>query len=323
VRAAFDDGVLQKLHALPGVQSVSLVSSMILEGERWIDGIIPVDAPSQTSGLSNYRWISPSYFDTLHQRIVEGRPLDDRDRNASNAVITQTTAKAIWPDRNALGRQFLFHNKPFTVVGIAANAYSNSLRTAPVNMVYLPFNNKPPFATYFLIRTTQDPQLLTEEIRKAIWSYNPNVTIARVHTLDSQISDSLAPEHLQTAIFVAFGAAALLLALLGIYGTLSYSVVARTQEVGIRMALGATRQSVYRLMLATILVPVTTGLILGCVASFGIGRSLASLLYGTRPTDPAVILPVIAIFAIAAVAATFVPCRRAAKIEPMQALRTE
>jgi len=323
VRAAFDDGVLEKLHALPGVQSVSLVSSMILEGERWIDGVTPVDAPSQTSGLANYRWISPSYFDTLRQRIVEGRPLDDRDRDASNAVITQTTAKAIWPDRNALGRQFLFHDKPFTVVGIAADAYSNSLRTAPVNMVYLPFNNKPPFATYFLVRTTNDPHSLTEEIRKAIWSYNPNVTIARIHTLDSQVSDSLAPEHLQTIIFAAFGAAALLLALLGIYGTLSYSVSARTQEVGIRMALGATRQSVYRLMLATIIAPLTIGLTLGCLASLGIGRSLASLLYGTKPTDLSVIVPVVCVFAIAAVAATFVPCSRAAKIEPMEALRTE
>jgi predicted permease len=296
---------------------------MILEGERWIDGVIPVDAPSKTESLANYRWISPSYFDTLRQRIIEGRPLDDGDRNASNAVISQTTAKAIWPNRNAIGRQFLFHDKPFTVVGIVADAYSNSLRTAPVNMVYLPFNNKPPFATYFLIRTTQDPQLLTEEIRKAIWSYDPNVTIARIHTLDSQLSDSLAPEHLETAIFVAFGAAALLLALLGIYGTLSYSVEARTQEVGIRMALGATRLSVYRLMLASIVAPVTAGLIFGCLASLGIGRSLASLLYDTKPTDFTVILPVICIFAIAAVAATFVPCRRAAKIEPMEALRTE
>jgi predicted permease len=323
VRAAFDDGVLDKLRSLPGVQSVSLVSSMILEGERWIDGMTPVDAPSQTEALANYRWISPNYFDTLRQSFLEGRPLDDRDRNTSNAVISQTAAKAVWPNRDALGRQFLFHDKPYTVVGIVADAHSNSLRAAPVNMVYLPFNNKPPNTTYFLVRTTQDPQLLTEELRSAIWSYNPNVTIARIHTLDSQISDSLAPEHLQTAIFVGFGAAALLLALLGIYGTLAYSVEARTQEVGIRMALGATRQSVYTLMLATIVAPVTTGLILGCLTSFTIGKSLASLLYNTKPTDPSVIIPVVAIFAVAAVAATFVPCRRAAKIEPMQALRSE
>ena len=190
-------------------------------------------------------------------------------------------------------------------------------------MVYLPYWDNPPYSTYFLARSTQAPTQLIESVRSTIWSYNPNVTIARVHTLDSQLSDSLAPEHLETAIFVAFGAAALLLALLGIYGTLSYSVEARTQEVGIRMALGATRESVYRLMLATIIAPVAIGLALGCLTSLGIGRSLAALLYGTKPTDLSVIVPVICIFAIAAVAATFVPCRRAAKIEPMEALRAE
>ncbi len=132
-----------------------------------------------------------------------------------------------------------------------------------------------------------------------------------------------ADEGLETGIFVAFGGAALLLALLGIYGTLSYSVEVRTQEVGIRMALGATRESVYRLMLATIIAPVTIGLALGCIASLTIGKSLASLLYNTRPTDLTVILPVVCIFTIAARAATFVPCSRAAKIEPMEALRAE
>jgi predicted permease len=323
LRITFDDGVLDKLRSLPGVQSGSLVSSMILEGDRWTDGVTPVDAPTQNSALANYRWISSNYFDTLRQPIVEGRPLDDRDRNAPNAVISQTTAKAVWPNRSALGRQFLFHDKPFTVVGIVADAHSNSLRAVPINMVYLPFNNKPPYATYFMLRTTQDPQLLTEAVRNAIWSYNPTVTIARIHTLDSQVSDSLAPEHLETGIFVAFGGAALLLALLGIYGTLSYSVEARTQEVGIRMALGATRQSVYRLMLGTIVAPVFLGLVLGYIASLTIGKSLSALLFGTSPTDLSVIIPVVCIFAIAAVVATSLPCRRAAMIEPMEALRTE
>ena len=321
-RAGFDDGILAKLHTLSGVKSVSLISYMILTGDSWIDGVTPADRPHDTA-LANYRWIGPDYFATMQQHILEGRAIDEHDRIQKNAVISEATAKAIWPNQSPLGRQFIYHDKPVTIVGVVADAHSNSLREAPVNMIYMPYWENPPYSTYFLLRTTQDPQLLTEEIRKAIWSYNPNVTIARIHTLDSQLSDSLAPEHLETAIFVAFGAAALLLALLGIYGTLSYSVEARTQEVGIRMALGATRQNVYRLMLATIVVPVTAGLILGCLASLGVGRSLASLLYDTKPTDLTVILPVVAIFAIAAVAATFVPCRRAARIEPMEALRTE
>jgi predicted permease len=321
-RVSFDDGILEKLRALPGVQSASLVSYMLLTGDNWLDAVTPADHPHDES-LANFRWISPDYFATIRQRILEGRPLDERDRIQKTAVISEAAAKAVWPGRDALGRTFLSHGKSVTVVGVVADAHNNSLRAAPVNMVYLPYWDNPPYATYFLVRSAQDPTQLTESIRNTIWSYNPNVTIARIHTLDSQLSDSLAPEHLETGIFAAFGAAALLLALLGIYGTLSYSVEARIQEVGIRMALGATRQSVYRLMLGTIVAPVIAGLTLGCIASLTIGKSLSALLYGTSPADPTVILPIVCIFALAAVAATFVPCSRAAKIEPMEALRAE
>src|SRR5258705_6068469 len=295
-RASFDDGVLEKLRALPGVQSASLVSYMLLTGESWIDGVVPVGTAPNPSPQANYRWISPGYFATLQQRIIEGRPLDEHDRTQKNAVISEATAKAVWPNQSPINRQFRRDGNTLTVVGVVADAHNNSLGAAPVNMVYLPYWDNPPYATYFLVRSAQDPTQLTEAIRNTIWSYNPNVTVARVHTLDSQLSDSLAPEHLETGIFIAFGAAALLLALLGIYGTLSYSVEARTQEVGIRMALGATRESVYRLMLGTIVAPVTAGLTLGCIASLTIGKSLSTLLYGTSPTDLSVILPVLCIF---------------------------
>jgi predicted permease len=322
-RATFDDGVLEKLRALPGVQSASLVSTMLLTGESWIDGVVPVGKTNTESQQANYRWVSPGYFATLGQRIIEGRPLDEHDRTLKNAVISEATAKAVWPNQSPLNRQFKRNGNTLTVVGVVADAHNNSLRAAPVNMVYLPYWDNPPYATYFLVRSTQDPTQLIESVRNTIWSFNPNVTIARVHTLDSQLSDSLAPEHLETGIFAAFGAAALVLALLGIYGTLSYSVEARAQEVGIRMALGATRQSVYRLMLGTITTPVVLGLTLGCIASLAIGKSLRTLLYGTSPTDLSVILPVLSIFALAAVVATSLPCRRAAMIEPMEALRAE
>ncbi len=321
-RISFDDGILQKLRSLPGVHSATLGNRLVLTGEYWIDGVNPVDQPSN-GVLANYRWIGPDYFTTIQQHILEGRALDERDRTQTNAVISEATAKAVWPGQNAIGRQFDRRGHHYTIVGIAADAHNNSLRAAPANMVYLPYWDNPPWATYFLVRSTQDPTQLIESVRSTIWSYNPNVTIARVHTLDSQLSDSLAPEHLETGIFVAFGAAALLLALLGIYGTLSYSVEARTKEVGIRMALGATRESVYTLMLGTIIAPVLFGLALGCLASLSIGRSLQALLYNTSPTDLTVMLPVVLLFALAAVAATALPCRRAAKIEPMEALRTE
>jgi predicted permease len=321
-RATFDDGVLDKLRALPGVQSASLVSYMLLAGDSWIDGVVPADRPHDAT-LANYRWIAPDYFTTIHQHILEGRALDEHDRAQKNAVISEATAKAVWPGQSPINRQFKRNGNTLTVVGVVADAHNNSLRAAPVNMVYLPYWDNPPYATYFLVRSTQDPTQLIEAIRNTIWNYNPNVTIARIHTLDSQLSDSLASEHLETGIFVAFGAAALLLALLGIYGTLSYSVEARTQEVGIRMALGATRQSVYRLMLRIITAPVVLGLIFGYIASLSIGKSLRALLYGTSSTDLSVVIPVLCTFAVTAIVATFLPCKRAARIEPIEALRTE
>ena len=322
-RASFEDGVLEKLRQIPGVQSASMVSAMLLEGESWIDGVVPVGKAQNQSALANYRWIGPDYFATLQERVIAGRALDAHDREGKNAVISEATAKAVWPNEQAIGRQFKRNGQAYTVVGIVADARNNSLRAEPVNMVYLPYWDKAPGNAFFLVRGSQEPSQLIGAVRSAIWKYNPDVTIAFVHTLDSHVSDSLAPEHLQTTIFVAFGSAALLLALLGIYGTLSYAVEARTQEVGIRMALGASRQSVYRLMLGMVIAPILTGLVLGWIASLSIGRSLAALLYGTSPTDVSVILPVICAFVAAAMAATFLPCRRAAMIEPMEALRAE
>jgi predicted permease len=148
-RASFDDGVLEKLRALPGVQSASLVSYMLLTGDSWIDGVVPTGKTNTESQQANYRWISPGYFTTLQQRIIEGRPLDERDRTAKNAVISEATAKAVWPGQSPINRQFKRNGNTLTVVGVAADAHNNSLRAAPVNMVYLPYWDNPPYYTYF------------------------------------------------------------------------------------------------------------------------------------------------------------------------------
>jgi predicted permease len=322
-RAAFDDSVLDRLQRLPGVQSASLVSAMLLQGESWIDGVRRPDQAGDHEALADYRWISPGYFNTLQQRMVEGRDLDARDRTLKNAVISEATAKAVWPNQDALGRQLQRGDSTYTVVGIAADARSNSLRAAPVSMVYLPYWDQPPYNNFFLIRSTQDTTLLASAVRKAVWGANPDVTIAAIRTLDSQVSDSLAPERIETTLLAGFGGAALLLALLGIYGTLNYSVQARTQEIGIRMALGATRGNIYFVTLAEVVTPIAIGLTLGWLASVGIGRSVAALLYATAPANLVVSLGVLLTFPLAALLAAFLPCRRAASVEPVEALRAE
>jgi ABC-type antimicrobial peptide transport system permease subunit len=190
-------------------------------------------------------------------------------------------------------------------------------------MAYLHYKSRPPYATYFIARGGQSAQTLVSSMRQAIWSYVPDVTIARIKPLETHLNDSLAAERFQTLVLMTFGIAALLLAMLGVYGVLSYSTVTRKQEIGVRMALGATRREIYSLTLGEAGIPVFMGLGAGIFAGILAGRLIQKLLYGTRTVDPSVILIVTVLFLSAAVTAAFLPARRAASIDPMEALRSD
>jgi predicted permease len=322
-RATFDDAVLENLREVPGVQSAGLVSAMPLEGETWIDGIRRIDRPSGES-LVNMRWVSPGYFETMRERLVAGRFFEERDRNLKSAVLSEGLAKALWQNENPIGAQFRTGSeKLFTIIGIVADSRNTSLKSAPARMVYLHYADLTPYATVFAVRGSQSAGSLISGMRQAIWKYAPDITIARVKTLDSQLSDSLAPERFQTMVLMTFGIAALLLAMLGIYGVLSYSTATRKQEIGVRIALGATRRGIYALTLGEAATPVVGGLLAGLIASVLAGRAIQRMLYGTQAVDPSVTLIVIVLFLAAAIAAAFLPARRAASVDPMEALRSE
>lgn len=319
-RLTLENAILERLQRLPGTQSAALVNAALLNGESNID---PINPPNTPLLLGNYRHISPGYFAVLGQGLLEGRDFNDHDRTASNVIISQATAKAIFPDQEPIGRQLYHDDKLYTIIGVVTDAHNTSLRGNPVNMVYLGYWEQPPSESFFLIRSSQDTDLLADAVRKAIWGYDPALTIASVHSLDSRISEVLSPERLETTILAAFGGSALLLALLGIYGTLSYFVATRRQEIGIRMALGATRRNVCIVILHEVLAPLAVGLLLGWLLSLAIGRSLAAFLYGTTPGDPAVTLSVLALFLLSSAVAVISPCRRATAIDPTEALRAE
>ncbi len=284
-RIAFADGVLDRLRSLPGVKSVAVGSAMPLEGETWIDGIFRPDQPNPHPPLCNIRWVSPEYFQLLRERLVAGRFFEERDRDANNAIISEASARAAWPRENPVGRPVRFQDTIFTIVGVVADSRTNSLKDAPVNMVYLPSHNYAPFPMVFMARSAQAPDALTSDVRRAIWNQDPEVTIARVKTLDTQVKDSLASERFQTFLLIGFGVAALLLAMLGVYGVLSYIVAGRTQEFGLRMALGASRQSIYSLTMSEASVPVLAGLVGGWAASALAGNLVQKLLYGVHAID--------------------------------------
>ncbi len=322
-RIAFDDGVLEKLRAIPGIQSAGMVSAMPLEGESWIEPIQRVDRPHLEAPLLNLRWVSQGYFETMREKLVAGRFFEERDRKLSSAVLSESEAKALWPNENPIGSQVIIEGRTFTVIGIVADSRTTSLKSSPAKMAYVHYKDRPPFGTYFVARGLQPAAEVTASVREAIWKYAPAITIARVKAMDSQVTDSLATERFQTLVLTSFGVAALLLAMLGIYGVLTYSVATRKQEIGVRMALGATRQGIYSLTFAEAGTPVVAGLAAGLIASILGGRVIQSFLYGVKVVDPPVITAVAVLFVAAALLAALLPARRAASVDPMEALRSE
>jgi ABC-type antimicrobial peptide transport system permease subunit len=259
----------------------------------------------------------------MRESLVAGRFFEERDRNLSSAVLSEGLAKALWQDESPIGAQIETEGRKFNIIGIVADSRNVSLKSESIRMVYLHYKDRPPSIAIFTARGAQSAGSLIPGMRQAIWKYAPDITIARVKTLDSQLYDSLATERFQTMVLMAFGIAALLLAMLGIYGVLSYATATRKQEIGVRIALGATRRGIYTLTLGEAATPVIGGLGAGLVASILAGRIIEKLLYGTQAVDTSVTITVIVLFVAAAIAAAFLPARRAASVDPMEALRSE
>ena len=322
-RVSFIDGALQNLRAIPGVESAGFFSAMPLEGDSWIEFADRPDRPDRKGPMVNARWASPGYFEATGQKLVAGRFFEDRDRNLNSIILSEGVSKALWGATDPIGGQVNALGKTLTVIGVVRDSRNTSLKAEPARMIYVHYGFRTPGQLYFVARSRYAADALVSSMREAITKQAPSVMIARAKTMDAQLADSLSRERFQTFVLVAFGASAVLLAMLGIYGVLSYSVAARKQEIGVRIALGATRRSVYKLTMTEAGGPVLGGLVAGLAASLAAGRLVEQFLFGTQVVDPAVILMVIGLFGAAAVAAAFLPARRAALIDPMEALRPE
>lgn len=325
-RGAFLERSLAALAQIPGVQSVATTSELPLAGDIWIDDVTRPDhpVPAGHEPTANIRWISPGYASTLRIPLVSGRDLTAEDKqHPTNILISEDAARTIFPDTNPIGHILhLNDTTDFTVVGVLADARINGLdHTA--SMIYIPYWQNPWWRVTFLVRSPLPTSAIGSAMRRAIWGVDPQVAITTLKSLDQQVSDSVATERFQTLLLTSFGAAALLLALLGIYGVLAYSVSLRQQEFGIRIALGCDKPTLMRLVARQAAGPVLGGVLAGLALAFAVSRYVHTLLYQTSAADPSAIAASIGLLLVAALLAALLPARRAAQTDPMHVLRNE
>jgi len=324
-QTAFFDRVLEKTRPLPGVLSASFVSALPLQGETWLDLAAAEgdQRPMFERPMVNVRFVSPDYFKTLRIPFREGRPFDDSQRNRKVVIVSQGTARRLWPSQSALGRR-LQHNETLEeVVGVTADVRSTSLDKDPVLIIYVPYWQRPQLAASLLVRTAMDPRGIAAGVREAIHRLDADVPIPKMQTLREVMSGSVAQRRFQMMLVMLFAAAALALAGFGIYGVVSYSVARRRTEMGIRMALGARTAGLQRMVLWQGIRPVVAGLAVGIGGALAAGRIVSSLLFQVSARDPVTIGGVSVVLLAVSVVAALVPARRATRVDPTKALRFE
>jgi predicted permease len=321
--------VLGRLAQLPGVEHAAVVSELPLSGDRWVDMIqVPGDArPIMQMPSEHFRWVSPGYFETIRLPLVSGRLLNTSDEDKNYAVLSELTAKTLWPGKDPVGQQFNLagrtDQKPFTLIGIVGNARTVSLATPDPMMVYIPDWYRSETTAGLLVRTRQDPAMMADAMRKTIWSVDPEVPVPMVRMLGGVIADSVANRRFEMDLLLLFAVSALLLAGLGVYGVVTYSVVQRQREIGLRIALGAQRKNIYRLVLHDGLVPVLAGAVAGIAVSFAFARVIGNLLFQVSPYNSVSTTAAVCVLLAIGVAACLLPARRAASVDPWRLLKRE
>ncbi len=322
----FYDDVLPRLAALPGSSGATLAMNHPMKA-GWTSQI-EIDGRPQAPGERDevrIRGVGPGYFRIVGSPVLSGRALDERDRQGAPhvVVINQALAKKYFPGVDPVGRSLSFWGLSRRIVGVVGNVRFRGLAREAEPAVYPSILQVPISGLCVVARAAGDPAALAPGLREAIRAADPDVALYRVSTAEQLLARSVGAPRFQTTLLSIFGTTALLLAALGLYGLLAYSVARRTREIGIRAALGAGRADLTWMVLREGLGRSLAGLAVGIAGSLGATRLLAGLLYGVRPSDAAVLVGVAATLAAVSIAASYLPARRAARIDPMQALRSE
>lgn len=329
----FYHDLLDRIQHLPGVEAAGAVSILPLSGAN-ASGTVFVDSravpPDQTSPEADMRPVSPGYFKAMQIELLAGRYFDDRDAASSPrvAIIDESMAKTYWPNQDAIGKRLKMGGQGSTapwmmVVGVVRHVRYRTLEARSRVTLYWPEAQVPANALSLVIRTERDPMALASAVFKQIHLMDPNLPAYHVRTMREVMRTSVAQRRVILMLLSLFAASALLLAAVGIYGTVSYSVAQRSREIGIRMALGASARDVLRMVLRQGIALALGGVALGLIGSAGLTWLLSSMLFGVHPTDPLTLACVAALLTGVAVLASYLPARRATRVDPLVALRYE
>jgi predicted permease len=307
---------------------VALVSKLPLEGETWVDLIRrPGDTrPATELPPINFRFCTPDYFRTMGIPFLAGKGFTEADRNRKVAVVSESTARLIWGRENPVGQEFergLDPKEPkMTVTGIVRDV-SVGLESRAVATLYVPAWDTTDNADFYAVLRQSGPGTLAPELRRAIWGLDRDVVVGDAQTMDQVLAASVSARRFQLELTTIFAGAAMLLACLGIYGVVSWSVTRRRNEIGIRMALGANGGRVRRMIVGEGMRPVLVGLAAGLAAAWLLGRVVSSLLFGISPHDGWTMAAVSGVLAAVSAAACYLPARRVTRADPLRALRYE
>jgi putative ABC transport system permease protein len=323
---------MERLSALPGVQAVGGTNTLPLATKGGvafsfsIEGSAPADTPQGT--YASYFIVTPDYLQTMSIPLLEGRPITEQDKQGAPpvALVSQEAAHRYWPNESAIGKRItpMTEKTPREIVGVVGEVKQWGLENPkPVPAIYIPHQQLTWPVTTIAIRTTGDLLGLANAVRGEVQALDKDLPVYDIKTMSQRLADSIAERRFMLILLGTFAALALVLASVGIYGVMSYAVTQRTRELGIRMALGANRRDVLRLVVGKGLGLTLAGVGIGLAAAYALTRLLASLLFGVSATDPITFVAIAIVLTGVALGACFVPARRATRVDPMVALRHE
>jgi putative ABC transport system permease protein len=334
-RNDFHDDALRRIQSLPGVKAAGTVTFLPLSGWWGVRAVSVAGRqtqPGQKTPSPVWSSVSPDYFELLRIPLLKGREFTNGDNASSGevAILSAGLARSLWPDDDPIGRRVVIDGfeKPREVIGVVGDVHQLGIahpgeNSDPTSEVYVPFAQAPGPLLGFVVRTEGDPLSIANAVQREIFAVDEEQPVSFVESMDQLASETVALQRASTILLAVFAAMALALAAMGIYGVLSYSASQKTQEIGIRIALGAVRADVLRIVMVEGVRLTVLGMTIGVAGALGFARLLSSLLYEVGPTDGTIFLPVPILLACVALAACYVPARRAARVDPMVALRCE